>query len=91
MCISGLAGCNQKTSKLNIETMSSLSVETAEGIVADHVEVTGTAFEMAKYFLKEQLSEMQKSGYVNWKIEDFTEEYVYETAQIRIRFGVIFS
>ena len=26
---------------------------------------------------------MQKNGYVNWKIEDFTEEYVYETGQIK--------
>lgn len=83
MCISGLAGCNKDANVPHKETPPSLSTEIAEGIVADHVEVTGTALEMAKYFLKKQLSEMQKNGYVNWKIEDFTEEYVYETGQIK--------
>lgn len=83
MCISGLAGCNKDANVPHKETPPSLSTEIAEGIVTDRVEVTGTALEMAKYFLKEQLSEMQKSGYVNWKIEDFTEEYVYETGQIK--------
>ncbi len=53
--------------------------ETApEGIIGESVEITGSALEMAKEVVAQKYADMQKVGYVNWKIDSLTEEHTYD-------------